>query len=408
MKRIQVLLSMLLVSLTILIISCEKDTKIIDTNNPNESILNERFKSYEIVEIDNDILWEMLEAQEDESVNLDMKNATSNTDIASLSFTLNRKQVLTDDFKVHLIREGNQAEKADILKPYVLSGQIDGNEGTAFMIVNNENFRAQFTIDGEIHRLEPLSDHLEDAISGKYISYNVNDVIVREGLTCDVDDKQLDLIGEQQEDDLHERAAGNCLKIEVTAMGDFELYAWRFGYNFNNTFNWMLWRILQADNFYNDWNGYPIDLLVKSIYINTWNGYITHSWDCTNVLYQWQNFAVNNSWFQRGDVNILFTGKNLSGSVIGCAWIGTICNYNYGYNWGQGSFCWVEHQWNPWYEDITTAHEIGHLLGANHTNGGFMNAYINGQSWMHPSTWNDLNNWVWGHSWCMGNWGCQW
>jgi len=416
MQKIKILSSSFLaiLMLTIVFTSCEKDNTLETPENSTNTELDKRFKNYEVVEIDNAVLWNALENQPEQSVKLDMQDATSNDKIGKLSFTLNRMQVQTEDFKVYLINEDGQATEANIPDPHVLDGQINGGKGDAFMIVNNENFRAEFLIDGEVHRLEPFSDHFKDAAPNKYISYNVNDILVQEDFSCSLDETQAESDAINKEDKIEplEKSVGNCLKVEITFMGDYALYAWRFNYNFNNTYNWMYWRMVNAGRMYYSYNGYPVNFLLKAGYVNNWNGYISHS---TNNAYnynlRWQNYVVNNSsWFQKGDVNILFTGNDIHPNSVGYAFIRSICNTNYGYNWGKGPFCTVEHQWSPYHEDITTAHEVGHVLGAYHSSGGFMNwnIYNGSGTWMHSSTWNDLDNWVWGHRWCLGYWWCQW
>jgi len=320
-------------------------------------------------------------------------------------------KVEADDFNFYLIAEDGQIQEPDISTPHVLDGKIDNDGGNAFMIVNEFNFRAEFNKNDEVYRLEPLSDHLKEASPDTYINYKVEDVIVKENITCEVENnKDNNFYKLETENHSTSNSAANCYKVEITFMGDYALYAWRFNYNFDNTYNWMYWKVVNAGRMYYSNNGYPLNFILKSGYVNNWNGYIANSSNnANNFILQWQNFVVNNSnWFDKGDANILFTGQDIQSNVIGVAYISSICNNNYGYNWGGGSFGVVEHQWYPYYEDITTAHEIGHILGAGHSNGGFMNSSINGQSWMHSSTWNDLNNWLPGHSWCLGNWGCQW
>jgi len=322
-------------------------------------------------------------------------------------------KVEADDFNFYLIAEDGQIQEPDISTPHVLDGKIDNNEGDAFMIVNEYNFRAEFNKNDEVFRLEPLSDHVKEASQNMYINYKVDDVIVK-NVTCgvaDVKDNNLYKTEKETKDHSSLNSVANCYKVEITFMGDYALYNWRFGNNFNNTYNWMYWKVVNAGRMYYSNNGYPVNFILKSGYINTWNGYIANSSnDAYNFNLQWQNFVVNNSnWFQKGDANILFTGKDIHPNSLGYAFTHSICNNNYGYNWGEGPFTTVEHNWNPLLEDLVTAHEVGHILGANHSNGGgLMNGYGAYETWMHSSTWNDLNNWLSWNNWCLGNWGCQW
>lgn len=60
------------------------------------------------------------------------------------------------------------------------------------------------------------------------------------------------------------------------------------------------------------------------------------------------------------DIAIYLPGFEPEGSVSGVAWIGGACSTSFGY-------CWVANQ-----EPLVMAHEIGHLLQADHVNKGLM------------------------------------
>lgn len=66
----------------------------------------------------------------------------------------------------------------------------------------------------------------------------------------------------------------------------------------------------------------------------------------------------------RRDVAHLFTGKNLNGSIIGIAWVGSVCSFNIGYGLAQSRF-FV----SLTFRGALSAHEIGHNWNAGHCNG---------------------------------------
>ncbi|MHC5211306.1 MAG: M12 family metallo-peptidase [Planctomycetota bacterium] len=64
------------------------------------------------------------------------------------------------------------------------------------------------------------------------------------------------------------------------------------------------------------------------------------------------------------DVAHLFTGKNLSGSTIGVAWLNVICNKSSAYGLSQSKF-----SGSFTYRTALTAHELGHNWNASHCDG---------------------------------------
>jgi len=83
------------------------------------------------------------------------------------------------------------------------------------------------------------------------------------------------------------------------------------------------------------------------------------STDPTDLLYQFRSYTLKHAHLPPSDVYHLFTGKKLNGSVIGLAFVGSVCAsraYAYG----------ITQKVNPAIQALVAAHEIGHSLGANH------------------------------------------
>jgi len=151
----------------------------------------------------------------------------------------------------------------------------------------------------------------------------------------------------------------------------------------------MYWAVVYGGYRYAAYNGYPVDLIVKSGYLSTYNTPVaTDIYNSSNFNNQWMYYGMSAGWFNRGDANLLFTGKNVHG-VAGAATVGSICGpYAYGF---------VKYLYNSYQEQNTVAHEIGHILGANHSNDGFMRHI--GTHYMGQTTRNELNYWLsWNNS----------
>ena len=91
------------------------------------------------------------------------------------------------------------------------------------------------------------------------------------------------------------------------------------------------------------------------------NPYTTN--DGSGLLNQFRSEWINNQAGIQRDVAHLFTGRNISGSTIGIAFLGTICSRTQGYGVSQSRF-----SSNMTSRVALTAHELGHNWNANHCN----------------------------------------
>jgi hypothetical protein len=161
-----------------------------------------------------------------------------------------------------------------------------------------------------------------------------------------------------------------CWKLEIRAHGDFEYYK-ASNYNSNAAAFYLGAVLADASTLYNVLN---LDFVIPSggisILTDPNHGlYYPKSLDAPTLLDQttefWNYFLPKHN----RDIVLLYTGKDLKDDTIGIAWVGQVCkalNYSYGI---------AQHTPNP---RLTVAHEIGHLLGADHSNscgGGIMNSH---------------------------------
>jgi len=369
------LLAILAVSL--FLTSCEQDAIISNVNESTYSVLDEKFGNYEIVDIDNNEVWKSVKKQIHGEVNLDMRAATPpNSTLSDLSFKMNRIQVEADDFKMTLVGEGGEITEVQPPETHVMVGQLNDGIGEIMMGITEDNFRAEIIEDGDVYMVEPLSDYIKDAESNRYIKYNVNDIVNDKVYSCGLDSKDSHVETSQSIDDyITTTKAGNYI-VEVSYLGDFELYE-KLWSNTSSAFNWMYWRIVYGSRRYYLYNNFPVELRIKEARLYNFPGVhpATSVHNDQHFLIEWHQFVKRNSWFTKGDVNILFTGKDTTspivGDVVASAFANTICNSVYGDN---GPVCYVEHQWDLYMVNNAVAHEVGHILGygTGHSNSGFM------------------------------------
>jgi len=258
--------------------------------------------------------------------------------------------------------------------------------------------------------IEPLSDYTSDAKPNEYVKYNVADIITTEEHTCGFDQSPIEVeIDETDVPDNIEDRAANCLKVEVMYLGDYDLYRYKFNSNFNTAGTWMYWRLVYAGQRYYSYNGFPVNLILKQGWLVTGNTTtVATSSNPGTAVVQWKNFANSRaSWIKRGDANVLFTGRDLGGAgILGIGIKRSICN---SYTTTQAPYAFVEHQSNSLFSNNLTAHEIGHILGAEHSSSGFMTSTVSSStsSTMSTQTRNEINGWIWNNRSCLGYWGCQ-
>ena len=81
--------------------------------------------------------------------------------------------------------------------------------------------------------------------------------------------------------------------------------------------------------------------------------------DALEVLIEFATYWVNNNAAIQRDVAHLMTGRDVSGNVIGVAYLNTICDYGYGYSQTRFTTDLASRA-------ALTAHELGHNWGAGH------------------------------------------
>lgn len=362
-----------ILSISVLMTSCEQDAVTLEQENIeglNEAdfeILNKTLSNYEIVEIDNEELWNSAKAQLGGDIILSMKDAVDiNSSLKDLSFKLNTFQVNANDFKIILIGEGGVETEVNAPEMHALAGTHQNGTGNILIGITPNDFRAEIVDDQGSYVIEPLKDYVQNAKVNQYLKYQTKDVNSDDHI-CGVDFNQQ--IEDSNGEGLGLNSRSNDI-VEISALGDYALYS-KFT-SASNAYNWMYWRMTYGGYRYFQYTGFPVEFRIKTYYLYTWNYTVSNDITSPNgFLIDWLNYLRNNTWFNYGDANILFTGKDVHG-VVGNAFANTICqSILYGSN---GPACFVEWQPSTWRSNNTTAHEVGHIIGhgVGHAFSGFM------------------------------------
>jgi hypothetical protein len=152
------------------------------------------------------------------------------------------------------------------------------------------------------------------------------------------------------------QAVGATKRLEISMLGD-GLFMNRFN-NATLAREEILRRVNLIDGIFSSQLG--IEISVPSIDIGDSLSATTSASSLLNELGDLRKRSPNLN--SRG-LTHLFTGRNLDGTTVGIAFVGSVCDRQYGAGLTESSN-------TPWIEALIAAHEIGHSLGAPHDGDG--------------------------------------
>jgi hypothetical protein len=152
------------------------------------------------------------------------------------------------------------------------------------------------------------------------------------------------------------QAVGATKRLEISMLGD-GLFMNRFN-NATLAREEILRRVNLIDGIFSSQLG--IEISVPSIDIGDSLSGTTSASSLLNELGDLRKRSPNLN--SRG-LTHLFTGRNLDGTTVGIAFVGSVCDRQYGAGLTESSN-------TPWIEALIAAHEIGHSLGAPHDGDG--------------------------------------
>jgi len=360
-----------------LFLSCSQESNEIE-NAPNE--LSEKFTEYSLFNPNFQTTFEILEKNLHQGLFTIDLGITESSDYIFHIENGFFEDLFTPDFKLEEIYAEGKTREVEMPLTYLFRGTINGDPNNKAYIVIHENYYvSEFTFNGESYAIEPVGYMDGELESDEYIFYNTADEIHSASDMCSVEEIKLESF-----DDSGATYKASCQKIEVTYLGDYSLSV-RFGGNYSNELSWMSDRLAGSNSMYWGETGYPVNLVYKQGYYYTFQNSLPATFSNSSTFNSEWRTVKNYSWFNEGDVNYLWTGMNVSG-VLGKAYTSTMCsNQNSASGYGEGKRHTVAKS------NRLMAHEIGHIVGANHDNGSnnWMNQY--------SSKWNNsLGSGAWG------------
>ncbi len=276
---------------------------------------------------------------------------------------LTPRSVRSDDFQLLVEQEDGSLVEIEAPASNTFRGRIVEMPGSMVAAsVDDDGLTATIVLDNDLDAgwfIQPLNDVVDGAPSNVHVVYDSQATQASEGVCGGalLPDNPVVGIGAQQGN-----TQRGLITAEIAYDADFQFYQ-QNGSSTTNTTN-DINNIQNAVNvIYERDTG--VTFIITQIIIRTSSGsnpYTTN--DPGGLLDQFRSYWLSNHGNIQRDLAHLMTGRNLSGSVIGVAWLSSVCT-SFGYGLSQSRFTG---NFNS--RVALTAHEIGHNFSAGHCSGG--------------------------------------
>ena len=361
-----------------LIANAQNKISFTESNSKSEALTG-KFKSYKILEI-NDNLERISDGQQI-TISLDQ----------DYSFTLKENRILAADYVVSIkdkkgiIRK--TLEEIDFDGKYFMNEMISSNSQLVFSMFENSYSFYIKSATKEFY-IEPLKNTDRFATSNQYVYYEVKDIIQNEPYNCGVKEESDKTKTPNQLE--KNTVTGGCKTVNINFYVDYTMYE-TYG-NINAAIN----RTLEILNLTQANYTIANELLDDVSFKVSEHCIVTcdscNNWPPTleigdNFYGLYNNVGLYNFQNPLGKIKVLFQNEGGTGVVAGLANL-----FQCGYIDG----CTVVKNFVA-DSDLTRnilSHELGHNLGCVHTTGFIMNYFANGSTTWAPESITTINNTV--------------
>ncbi|MDJ0927155.1 MAG: M12 family metallo-peptidase [Gammaproteobacteria bacterium] len=248
----------------------------------------------------------------------------------------------------------------------LLRGRVEGVDNSWLRLTQRGNELHGIIFDGtELYGVEPRRktagrlQHADTNASSANVIFRLNDLVLPANVgSCGTQHKTMAVTGDQAMKSLTAELAapatvnadgGRIMRLHVVA--DYEFYLQQGP----DTEAEVLTRINIVDGIYTNQLNMAVEVDRLQIYGSA-NDPFTSS-NASDLLAELSNFRLA-SGITNGPSHLM-TGRNLDGATRGIAYLGAACNVQFGAALSQQIG-------DTWISALTTAHEIGHTLGAWH------------------------------------------
>lgn len=298
--------------------------------------------------------------------------ATVRLDQSEYTLALKPYSMRSIDFQVQVQVESGELIEVEPPAPATYRGEVIGIPGSkvAASLIRGE-LTAVIDLGDEMWFVEPLSNYDTMAETSEHVVYRSGDTIPTDRV-CGSDllqmpggNDDLELMGEPQDDsyDIGYPDYGSRADelTELAFDADYEFYQ-KNGYSVGSTVADIENVMNGVEVVYQRDTGICYNLTHIIVRSSSNDPYTTN--DPGGLLDQFRaEWNSHQSSIQR-DTAHMMTGRNMSGNVIGIAWLTVICNQGWGYGLSQSRYT------SNFNHRITlTAHELGHNWNAQHCDG---------------------------------------
>lgn len=332
------------------------------------------FKQFEAYDLPagkiHDVVNSVLETGKASEINLNLG------DKYNWDLTLNKFAVLAPNY-LHSEGENGELSKRQSGDYFTYKGYANGNTENRVVLCVKEGYVNGFVmIDGVKHNIQSSKNFDKNTPSNDVVVFTPANAIEKEGAICNHGDgTREDIIDNLRENDrVRRRAAGTCIELAVAYDPGFDT---KFGGNGED-------EIIARVALLSDWYTNDFDLDIEFKLVETHlerneeispvgkTAVCVGGDDLVSDIGQWGNTGFVNEH----DIGAYWVARDICGSscgVVGCATISGVCRNNR-YNVNEDFFRTTQRNTIIW------AHEIGHNLGAQHSNGdNLMSASLSGQ-----------------------------
>lgn len=318
---------------------------------PTNSVLDQKFKSYELVQLD------LKEIQ----ATLNQRSNTHRLNILAEKFqwdiTLSEFDLYKSDY-LSLVARNNKVEKTNFKRARTFKVINHSARGAWSCMTVADNFLSGYVEDAGVKRyIEPLSYYSNLAASNQFVVYLESDVIQIKGISCGAD--ELEENKHQHDHEVENALRAGCKTIDIALSCDLGVHNKRGGVS--GAENWMMSILnLVQTNYDNEFAtavefGVSVTFVPTSTSEDPWNGITTIDGQLSKHR-TWGNgggyggapYAVATNW----------STKWASGA-IGLAYVGVMCGsfrYNVCSDFGGSN--------GP--TRCLQSHELGHNFDLDH------------------------------------------
>ncbi|MHC5005443.1 MAG: M12 family metallo-peptidase [Planctomycetota bacterium] len=312
------------------------------------------------------------------------------TDVAPMLLDLQPHSVRSDDYQLLVPGPDGALVPVEPGPERTLRGEalaFPGSVVAASMLEDGLHARVMLA-DGRDFWIEPLAGRVRGAGAFDYVMYDNEDVL-ETGATCALDAAAPagELLGDAGSTDGADSTGGvagtggSCI-AQIACDADYEFFQARG--SVGSVEAWISSVINTVNIQYQRDVGIThtiSGIVVRSTRQDPYN----NSKNASSLLSQFRGEWESNPSGLTYDLAQLFTGRELSGSTIGIAWLGSVCT-SYRYSLVQSLFAGNDPSPDACATDLS-AHEMGHNWGADHCSctANTMNSYITCANVFHPT-----------------------